>query len=225
MKPLERREARRLRREDGMSVKEIARKLDVSKSSVSLWVRDIELSNAQLAALDYRHHNHANQRNGSRAVAEKYRALRRKYQEEGRMKARERDPLHVAGCMLYWGEGAKTRNGLELANSDPDLIQFYVKFLLESLCIPSEELCVRIYCYTNNGLSVNEIENYWLNILKLPQQCLKKTITNLRPRSSEERGRILKYGVCRVIHRVHSLHHVLGAIQEYTGIDKPEWML
>lgn len=224
MKPLERDEARRLRQENGLSVKEIAKHLNVSKSSVSLWVREIQLTDTQLAALDYRHHNHANQRNGSHAVAEKYRELRRKYQEEGRTKARERDPLHIAGCMLYWGEGSKTKNGLELANSDPDLMQFYVKFLRESLLIPSAELCIRIYCYTNNGLSVKEIEDYWLTTLRLPEMCLKKTITNLRPRSSEQRGRILKYGVCRVVHRVHSLHHVLGAIQEYIGIDKPEWL-
>jgi transposase-like protein len=224
MKPWEREESRRLRQEDGLSVKEIARHLGVSKSSVSLWVRDIQLTDEQLATLEYRHHNHANQRNGSRAVAEKYRALRRKYQEEGRQKARDRDPLHIAGCMLYWGEGSKTKN-LELANSDPDLVQFYMKFLRESLDIRNSEINIRIYCYTNNGLSVSEIEDFWLNSLTLSQKSLRKAVTNLRPRSSEQKGRILKYGMCRVaVHRVSALHHVLGAIQEYTGIDKPEWL-
>jgi transcriptional regulator with XRE-family HTH domain len=105
MKARERDEARRLRQKDGLSVKEIAKRLSVSKGSVSLWLRDIQLTDAQLAALEYRHHNHANQRNGSRAVLVKYRELRRQYQEEGRLKARERDPLHIAGCMLYWAEG------------------------------------------------------------------------------------------------------------------------
>lgn len=225
MKHVERDEARRLRHEQGLSIKDIAQELHVSKSSVSVWVRDIQLTDEQLAALDYRHNNHANRRNGSRAVAEKYRELRRKYQEEGRVKAHERDPLHIAGCMLYWGEGSKTKN-LELANSDPDLIQFYVKFLHESLCIPDNEISIRIYCYTNNGLALREIEDFWLRILHLPQACLRKAITNLRPRSSEQKGRKLKYGMCRVVvHKVCALHHVLGAIQEYTGIDKPEWLL
>lgn len=149
MKPFERDEARRLRHEQGLSIKEIAQALRVAKSSVSLWVRDIQLTDEQLAALDYRHNNHANRRNGSRAVAEKYRELRRTY-----------------------------------------------------------------------------IEDFWLDILHLPRACLRKAITNLHPRSSKQKGRKLKYGVCRVVvHKVCALHHVLGAIQEYTGIDKPEWLL
>lgn len=42
-KPEERRLARRLRRDDGMPMKRIAARLGVSLSTVSLWVRDIEL--------------------------------------------------------------------------------------------------------------------------------------------------------------------------------------
>jgi transcriptional regulator with XRE-family HTH domain len=44
MKVQERNEARRLRRDEGLSLKEIALQLGVAKSSVSHWVRDIELT-------------------------------------------------------------------------------------------------------------------------------------------------------------------------------------
>ena len=40
-----------MRSEDGMSLGAIAAELEVSKSSVSLWVRDIELTPQQEAAL------------------------------------------------------------------------------------------------------------------------------------------------------------------------------
>lgn len=43
--------ARALRREHGLSVKRLARILGVSQSSVSLWVRDIELTEKQRANL------------------------------------------------------------------------------------------------------------------------------------------------------------------------------
>jgi DNA-binding transcriptional regulator YiaG len=46
VKTVERKEARRMRRAEGRSIKEIARLLGVSTSSVSLWVRDIELTDA-----------------------------------------------------------------------------------------------------------------------------------------------------------------------------------
>jgi len=54
MKTRERNEARRLRREEGRSVKEIERLLGVSRSTASLWVRDIPLTAAQRASLKRR---------------------------------------------------------------------------------------------------------------------------------------------------------------------------
>ena len=51
MKIRERDEARTLRREQGQSIKEIARAVGVSTSSVSHWVRDIELTEEQIEAL------------------------------------------------------------------------------------------------------------------------------------------------------------------------------
>ena len=47
MKTEERFLARQLRKEEGLSIGKIASRLGVSKSSVSLWVRDIELTNEQ----------------------------------------------------------------------------------------------------------------------------------------------------------------------------------
>jgi transposase-like protein len=47
MKTEERELARAIRREEGASIKEIARRVGVAPSSVSLWVREIELTPAQ----------------------------------------------------------------------------------------------------------------------------------------------------------------------------------
>jgi transposase len=51
MKTQERELARVLRRDEGASIKDIARRLNVSVSSVSVWVRDVELSEGQEAIL------------------------------------------------------------------------------------------------------------------------------------------------------------------------------
>jgi len=53
MKTAEQAEARRLRRL-GWSVKEIERHLSVSRSSVSLWVRDVTLTKEQIEELHRR---------------------------------------------------------------------------------------------------------------------------------------------------------------------------
>jgi transposase len=47
VKLIERDEARRLRREEGLAIRVIAEQLGVSKSSVSVWKRDVELTEEQ----------------------------------------------------------------------------------------------------------------------------------------------------------------------------------
>jgi transposase-like protein len=225
MKPEKREAARRLRQQ-GWSVKEITRELGVAKSSVSLWVRDIELTPEQKRALhDRSGPRYRAQANGSKAVAAKYRELRCEYQAEGRAKALEMDPLHITGCMLYWAEGAKARNILQFGNSDPAMMQFFLRFLREALQIEENKIGLRINCYTGNGLDVKEIEHFWRELLGLPESALKKTIINRQPTSSQQKGRKLPYGMCIIdVCDTRAVQHIFGAIQAYSGIDNPVWL-
>lgn len=220
-----REQARELRRA-GHSVKEICRELGVAKSSVSVWVRDIPLTDEQILALKRRNPIYHGQHKGSEAVARKHRALRQQYQEEGRQKAREMDPLHLAGCMLYWGEGSKGRNSLKFSNSDSGMLKYYMNFLRQSLNVENEQIVIRIVCYLGNGLEKEDIISYWLDILELPETCVAQIVANVQPVSSQQKGRKLLYGTCEVsVHLTRVVQHVLGAIQEYAGIDKPEWLM
>jgi transposase-like protein len=226
MKSYEREEARRLRREQGLSVKEICKTLGVAKSSVSVWVRDIELTDEQQTVLSLRRPDDIGRQKGATTNRNKGLAQRLQYQEAGRIKARERDQLHLAGCMLYWAEGSKARHMLDFSNSDADMMTLYLKFLRESLQIEDADIILRISCYLGNGVAVEEIEEYWINLLGLPRSSLRKTLVNIQPRSSQQKGRKLKYGMCKIcVYRTQAIHHVLGAIQEYAGIEKPEWLL
>src|SRR5690349_8035468 len=101
VKTEERLEARRLRGL-GWSVKEIEQEVGVSRSSVSLWVRDVPLGEAEQARLISR--SRLGPFVAARRKAERARAIRRMYQEEGRRLARTRDGTYAAGCMLYWAE-------------------------------------------------------------------------------------------------------------------------
>lgn len=226
MKQDKREESRRLRREQGMAITDICKQLGVAKSSVSVWVRDIVLTEEQQAALKKQHYAYWAQMRGAHTNAIVGRERRKQYQEEGRQKARQGDPLHLAGCMLYWGEGAKNRNSLKMSNSDAGMLRFFMRFLRETFQIDEHRFSVRIMCYLGNNLSLQEIENYWLDVLKLQSACLQKTMVNLQPISSQQKGRKLLYGTCEVVvHDTHLVQHVLGAIQEYAGIEKPEWLL
>lgn len=128
--------------------------------------------------------------------------------------------------MLYWAEGAKSRNTIGFTNSDPQMLLLFRRFLTEAMAIERDEILLAINVYTNNGLTLEEIERYWLNLLGLPATSARKHMTNHMPTSSSGRARHkLPYGVCTL--RVHStwmLHHIYGAIQEYAGFDEPAWL-
>jgi hypothetical protein len=78
MKEGEKREARRLRREEGWSLKRIAATLDVAVSSVSVWVRDIQLTLEQEETLRQANPRFNGQRNGAARRSERARCESRR---------------------------------------------------------------------------------------------------------------------------------------------------
>jgi hypothetical protein len=212
-----------------MSLKKIAAELRVSPSSVMRWTSDIALTPEQMSANLYRHGgpwDPERLRAASAARSAQSLARRARYQEEGRRKARRGDPLHLAGCMLYWAEGSKSRNVVKLTNSDAEMIRFFRRFLVESIEIVPGDIRVAINVYTNNGLSLREIEEHWLAVVDLPRACLRKHTLNHTPTSSSGRARgRLPYGVCRLgVSSTRAVQHIYGAIQEYVGFDETAWL-
>lgn len=227
-KPHERELARELRRA-GISYKRIAARLDVSPSSVHAWTKDIELTAEQKAA-NLRGprgpQNPALVRRRAEAWAARCRGLRAASQKEGRLAARKGDALHLADCMLYWAEGGKARNAIRFTNSDPHMLRFFRTFLVDALRIQPEDIQLSINVYTNNGMSIEEIEHYWLEWLALPKSCARGHMLDHMPTSSSGRAKSkLPYGVVRLsVHRTSMVQHIYGAIQEYGGFDEPRWL-
>lgn len=209
-------------RKQGISINKIAKKLCVSKGSVSTWVREIILTADQLEILKQSNPIFNNQLSGNKIKSQKARQLRLEYQKEGRIKAKENNMLHQAGCMLYWAEGAKDRRSCKFSNSDPNMLKLFLKFLVECYNIQQEKIRVHINCYTNNGLTVLDIEQYWQNILDLPKSCFTKTTTdNLSKYSSNKKSKNkLLYGTVSIdVHSVKLIQNIYGAIQTYAGFD------
>jgi transposase len=187
-KPLEHHLARELRR-SGMPYKRIAARIGVSASSVHAWTKDIDLTEEQKSFNLRGPRGPQNPEVVRRRVASwtaRCRAARLASQEDGRRAAREADPLHQAGCMLYWAEGAKRRNTIEFTNSDPHMLAFFRRFLVEAMAIERDEIIMSINVYTNNGMAIEEIERYWLDLLELPPSAARKHMLNHMPTSSSD---------------------------------------
>jgi hypothetical protein len=220
MKTAERDMAIKLRHE-GLSMREIERRLGVARSSVSLWVRHIELTDHQREAMRAR--NTPARSTGRRVY---YRARRRRWQEEGRAAARRGDTNHAMGCMLFWAEGSRNRNMAQFVNSDPAMVRFWMRFLRLYFDVPDEAVRVACNLFADHLERQHEVEDFWLDVLDLPRSSLTKTQVNQYSRySKKKRMNRLPYGTCRVsVHRTSVVQHLYGAIQEYGGFDRPEWL-
>jgi hypothetical protein len=223
MKTLEQRQARELRAQ-GWSVKEIEQELGVARSSVSRWVRHVELDAGQQQSLAERGRlaAHAAAQRKARAARE----VRRGYQNVGRRLVRERDGSYAAGCMLYWAEGSKERNSLKIVNSDPELLVTFVRFLRTHFAVPNARIKISCNLFADHAVRQHETESFWLTRLGLDHASLRRSTVNAYSRASQrKRTNALPYGTCAVVvNDTRLVQTIYGSIQEYGGFDRPEWL-
>ena len=203
-------------------MKQIAARLGVSPGSVHLWTKDIQISPE--------HTKRNLGRSRARFVEtwrEKHRKRRRGYQQQGRERARQGDPLHMGGCLLYWAEGAKARNGVCFVNSDPMMLRYFLRFLRECFDLGTASFTIRLNVYLEEGRPIEAIEDHWLSLLDLPRSCLRGHTINHFPTSTSGRKKNrLPFGVCslKVLKSTWLVQHIFGAIQEYGGFSEPRWL-
>jgi hypothetical protein len=164
-KLVERERARRLRA-TGLPMADIAARLGVSRSSVSLWVRDVPFEPRPRVTLGRRRAPNALQR---RKQAEIDRLLAEGRDRVGRLSERE---FLVAGVALYAGEGSKGDGNVRFANSDPRMIGFFCSWLRRFFEIDESRL--RVHLYLHQGLDLAAAIAYWSALTSIPpSQFLK----------------------------------------------------
>jgi hypothetical protein len=222
----ERRQARALRRDEGASVTEIAERVGVSKSSVSLWVRDIELSPEQVAALRERNPAYNGQHLGAATRVALGRARRAAHQTAGRMRVRAGDERFVRACLLYWGEGAKSRHSLSFSNADVEMVRVWMDLLRMTLHAPEDRIRITCYLYADHVERQVQVEDFWLEVTQLRRSNMCRSIVNNYSRSSlRKRQRKLPYGTVKVaVHETRLIQMVLGGIQEIGGFAREAWL-
>lgn len=175
MKSKKKIEARALRT-SGFSIKEISNKLNVAKSSVSIWVRDIKLDFGKKKILSLK--------GSTNIVVEKRRATRLNNEnkkrnliieaakmEVGKISKKE---LWLLGVALYCAEGGKTQRSLvRFTNSDPEMIKIMMEFFRRICLVPEKKF--RCYIHTYSHLNAVSSEKYWSEITGVKQGQFFKT--------------------------------------------------
>lgn len=157
----------RVLREQGLDYEEIAAALGVSKSSVSLWVRDMPVP-ARLSYEECRKRS----AEGSRLYWETERPVREAQREAvraaaaGQIGVLSKREILIAGAIAYWCEGTKSKphrraEQVVFINSDPGLIKFFLHFLDEA-GVASAQLRFRVHIH--ESADVAEAEEFWRSV-------------------------------------------------------------
>lgn len=171
-KSKERLQALKLRRR-GLSVRAIAKRLGVSKSSVSIWCENVQLTQKQYAQL--LNSKTEGVRRGQLIGAAANRNKRLKSMAEQELIARNmlgnittRDKL-MLGVALYWGEGTKAVHSSTTAitNSDPETVLF-ARNWFEQLGVERSMFQPYIFISETHRLRKKVILHYWSRYLDIP---------------------------------------------------------
>lgn len=176
-KDSERLQARQLRA-DGLSLRQISEKLNVAKSSVSVWVADIPvppICGPGSAEIAQRGREYWKTEMRRRDVAREQTKLSAA-QEVGSLSDRD---LLLVGAILYWAEGSKDksydrRERVVLINSDERLIRIFLRWL-QLLGVPKERLRFRLSIH--ESACIEEAQTHWAEVVGIsPDQFDRATI-------------------------------------------------
>lgn len=195
-------------RRKGESYREISRGVGISKNSVSRWCKDLKLplavqkiieaktkaSHTQLSA--YNKHKHQIVQAENKKIIEN---------AVNQISSLSKHELLLIGVALYWAEGYKKQDKLptpsiDFANSDPDMIFLFLRFLREILQVPEDKLYVSIRIHPN--VDEKSAINFWSQVTNIPKERFH-IITQISRASQGKRPKYsLPYGTLDL--RVHS---------------------
>lgn len=182
-----------------MSYNQIKPLLGVSKSSLSLWLKDYPLSEERLRSL----------RDFSEVRIEKFRqtmlAKRERRFDETYQREKSRhlplsnEELFVAGLFLYWGEGMKGLNrSLGLYNTNPQIVKFGLFWYTKILGIPRNQIKIHLHLYSD--MNVREEIKFWSKELKLPASQFRRPYIKLTKKANITYKGGFGHGTCGLLY-------------------------
>jgi len=191
------RKAQAMRRH-GRSYREIKHRLNIPKTTISDWCKNIQLTPKQIQVL------YQNKKTG--ALKGSYIAAQNKkrkkllhvktlydsgFNEVSKLDKRDR---FIAGISFYSAEGTKSDKGCAFSNSNPSIINFMVCWFQEFGHVPIEKFRGAIWLHEE--LDELTAKKYWSNLTKISMDHFYKTYRAVNKTSSKKiRKNLHLYGV------------------------------
>jgi transcriptional regulator with XRE-family HTH domain len=174
-------------RRQGWSYRESREELDVSKSSLSLWLRDVSLAEEQQARLQLL--QDAGRTKAAQTIRARRLARREATIEHARSQIRAvgESELFVAGLVAYWSEGSKAKpwrpgEKVTFCNSDPSLIRLFLRWL-DLIGVSRERVTCTLMIH--ESAAVDAAHAFWVAETGLPaSQFRKATLKRHNPKTT-----------------------------------------
>lgn len=183
-------------RKEGKSYRQIMATVNVSRSTLSRWLRAIELTQEQKEQL-------LSKRTGGSLQGALSQKLKRvaatKEQMDIGLKEYEtflNNPLFLCGLSLYWAEGDKhDAESVKFTNSDPKMIFLMMKWFREICKVPEHKFRIGLHIHS---LHINkDVKEYWSDITGINENQFHKTY--VKQTSLGQRKKVLYNGTCAII--------------------------
>lgn len=173
-------------RKEGYTYSEITKLLNlrISKSTLSVWLKDIKMTKDQKERLQK---NINTKLITAQKKAWKINKIRRlqylsnlKKKDLYLLKKIDLDTQKLLLCILYLGEGAKTGGTqfLSLGNSNSNIVKLYLNLLKNCFKIDNSKFRVRIQCRADQNIP--NLVNYWARITKISKKQFYPTYVDKR---------------------------------------------
>ena len=220
MKVLEKNKAVELRKQ-GKTFSEILKEIPASKSSLSHWLRDINLTDEQLTRIRYKNDKikkkfiEYNKLRRREAVKRRENIIEAAKEEINKISKRE---LKLLGIALYWGEGSKCERAgaVKFVNSDSIMIKIMMRWFREICCVPESKFRASFQAYELQN--IDTIRTFWSKLTGIPLNQFTAPSLRISKTSKGKRGNILPYGTLQVqISNSALLTKILGWIEGLKG--------
>lgn len=204
----------------GKSYNEIAKDLDVGKSLLSYWLRDLELPLEAKKILEvkssYPREKFAEyNRQKHERVQKENRQIRESSQKK--IKAIKSYELLLLGAALYWAEGYKRHGGkiptayLSFSNSDPNMVKVFLRFAREVLKVSEEKVKPRIHLYPST--EKEDAIRFWSEITSISKERFSTSVQVSRASQGKRPKNLLPNGTLDLrIHSRQKFFEVMGLI-------------
>ncbi len=189
---------------NGKSLRDISKKYGVAKSTVSLWCRNVLLSEGAKNKIK-------NKWLKETSIGRKKGVMMNKQQKEGRIQGEFIEAINLLGDLtvrdnlmigiaLYWAEGSKkeTGAGFNFINSDPLMVKFMFVWLQKQMYIAPDEIFVNLVINHAFVAQEHEILKFWSNLLDLPMKRFGNSIFIKTLHKREYKNESLYCGMLRM---------------------------